>query len=369
MADVLGDAVKVYHTLLQEDDKAKDYLESRGVHPKSIDYFNLGATSDSGKFYYHMKKDHDYSDAILEQHGLIYSNSDVAETFRDSAIIPFLDTKRRVFTISARKYNDHKVKYMNLPKFPIIDLFAINTIANRHIYSKIKGMENYVFLSEGQFDTIMLQQKGLMALGVPGVHNLREQMFEHLRWFDHIIICYDNDHAGDSGGNKLASLIKYYYPKKKLYKVIWPEETKDKGDVSDFFMNGYKASDLVDLIKEIKKITPASIKSKTGVTNPNQFSDLKNIPLLTFIERIKKGTQWKKTSTGIYKTECPFTDHNDTVSSFTVYNDSNSYFCFGCGRGGDIINFCCEFFNVSFKTGINILKRWKEEHENTSIRN
>ncbi|MEG2939385.1 MAG: CHC2 zinc finger domain-containing protein, partial [Oscillospiraceae bacterium] len=34
---------------------------------------------------------------------------------------------------------------------------------------------------------------------------------------------------------------------------------------------------------------------------------------------------------------CPF--HNEKTPSFVVYSDTQSYFCFGCGAGGDVITF------------------------------
>jgi len=39
-----------------------------------------------------------------------------------------------------------------------------------------------------------------------------------------------------------------------------------------------------------------------------------------------------------YKIHCPFKDHLDqTAPSFTVYEDTHSFFCFGCQRGGTIL--------------------------------
>ena len=34
---------------------------------------------------------------------------------------------------------------------------------------------------------------------------------------------------------------------------------------------------------------------------------------------------------------CPF--HEETEGSFTVYADSERWFCFGCGEGGDVLDF------------------------------
>ena len=35
--------------------------------------------------------------------------------------------------------------------------------------------------------------------------------------------------------------------------------------------------------------------------------------------------------------QCPFPDHEDRSPSFTVYPETNSCFCYGCLRGGDVI--------------------------------
>ena len=34
---------------------------------------------------------------------------------------------------------------------------------------------------------------------------------------------------------------------------------------------------------------------------------------------------------------CPF--HNEKTPSFTVYPESGSFYCFGCGAGGEVVSF------------------------------
>ena len=41
---------------------------------------------------------------------------------------------------------------------------------------------------------------------------------------------------------------------------------------------------------------------------------------------------------------CPF--HNEKTPSFTVYPDTNSFYCFGCGAGGDVISFIRRIDNL-----------------------
>lgn len=44
---------------------------------------------------------------------------------------------------------------------------------------------------------------------------------------------------------------------------------------------------------------------------------------------------------------CPFHPDASTLS-LTIYPDTNSWYCFGCSRGGDVLNFLTEW-GMSFK--------------------
>lgn len=50
---------------------------------------------------------------------------------------------------------------------------------------------------------------------------------------------------------------------------------------------------------------------------------------------------------------CPF--HSEKSPSFTVYPDSQSYFCFGCGSGGDIITFVRNIENLEYIEALKLL--------------
>lgn len=47
---------------------------------------------------------------------------------------------------------------------------------------------------------------------------------------------------------------------------------------------------------------------------------------------------------------CPF--HNEKTPSFTVYPDTNSFYCFGCGAGGDVISFIRRIDNLDYVEAI-----------------
>lgn len=50
---------------------------------------------------------------------------------------------------------------------------------------------------------------------------------------------------------------------------------------------------------------------------------------------------------------CPF--HNEKTPSFTVYPDTQSFYCFGCGAGGEVITFTRKFYNLDFIEAVKLL--------------
>lgn len=65
----------------------------------------------------------------------------------------------------------------------------------------------------------------------------------------------------------------------------------------------------------------------------------------SYVQLKKKG----RISVGL----CPF--HSEKTPSFTVYPESQSFYCFGCGAGGDIIGFIRRIENLSYVEAIRLL--------------
>lgn len=53
---------------------------------------------------------------------------------------------------------------------------------------------------------------------------------------------------------------------------------------------------------------------------------------------------------------CPF--HSERTASFRIYQRNNSFYCFGCGIGGDQINFVAKILDISY---YDALKRVDED--------
>lgn len=53
-----------------------------------------------------------------------------------------------------------------------------------------------------------------------------------------------------------------------------------------------------------------------------------------------------KAGGGKLKTNCPF--HAEDTPSFFIYQNTNSYYCYGCGKGGDVIKFIMDLEGLTF---------------------
>lgn len=86
---------------------------------------------------------------------------------------------------------------------------------------------------------------------------------------------------------------------------------------------------------------------------PLNESFLQELKFKTDIEDIISGyVSLKKrgsTSLGL----CPF--HNEKTPSFTVYNDTQSFYCFGCGAGGDAVTFIKKIENLDYIDAVKLL--------------
>ena len=85
------------------------------------------------------------------------------------------------------------------------------------------------------------------------------------------------------------------------------------------------------------------IKNKDNLEFTVKKERAKSIPIRSLIT----------TEIKLNKTICPF--HNDTNASLHIYDNTNSYYCFVCGVGGDVIDFIKRLNGCTFVEAINYL--------------
>ena len=91
--------------------------------------------------------------------------------------------------------------------------------------------------------------------------------------------------------------------------------------------------------------------------NRQVLDELKQqIPLLDYLQaqdwqpvRPLSGRRWM----GL----CPL--HADRKPSFLVNPGKNLFYCYGCGRGGDVIRFAEIYYDVKFPQALALLRQWR----------
>ncbi|MBP3379682.1 MAG: DNA primase [Ruminococcus sp.] len=80
---------------------------------------------------------------------------------------------------------------------------------------------------------------------------------------------------------------------------------------------------------------------KTEIRNANPIDTVIN----SYVQLKKRGRN--------YVCCCPF--HSEKTPSFTVFPDTQSFYCFGCGAGGDVITFVMKAENLEFMDAVKLL--------------
>ncbi len=75
---------------------------------------------------------------------------------------------------------------------------------------------------------------------------------------------------------------------------------------------------------------------------------------LDIVTEIEQYTNLRKSGNNRYLGRCPL--HEDNHPSMTVYADKQSWHCFQCGRGGDIIDFIMAVEGVDFRRATSMLE-------------
>jgi len=82
---------------------------------------------------------------------------------------------------------------------------------------------------------------------------------------------------------------------------------------------------------------------------------IEEIKLRNDIEQVISGYVQLKRAGSNMKGLCPF--HSEKTPSFTVFTSDQSFYCFGCGAGGDVINFVRKIENLDYPSAIEFLAR------------
>lgn len=96
------------------------------------------------------------------------------------------------------------------------------------------------------------------------------------------------------------------------------------------------------------------LNPKKESNNRFEFQEKIEIARRYPIEELARNNIELKQSGRNFISLCPF--HNEKHASFYIYPETNSFYCFGCGIGGDILKLTMHLHGVEFKEAVQMLQ-------------
>lgn len=199
LLELLDKAARFYERFLWESQWGKvgrDYLDSRGLGEESCRLFRVGLAPDKWQGLYRRAVKEGFTDAELEQAGLLVRQPGKAyDRFRNRLIFPLIDHRGRVVGFGGRTLTGEMPKYINSPEGLLYQkgklLYGLYQ-ARRAIAER-----DEVIVVEGYTDVIALAQTGVAdVVASMGTALTDSQLGLMMRFTRNVTFMFDADRAG-----------------------------------------------------------------------------------------------------------------------------------------------------------------------------
>lgn len=211
MYEINKEAARFFNScLFTENGRAGlDYYKSRGMKKSTITRFGLGYAPDSwdSLLKYMRQKGYSYEE-LYEANLANKSEKDgrvrFYDSFRNRVMVPIIDVRGNVVAFGGRVLDDSKPKYINSSDTLVykksLGVFGLN-------FAKNSG-EKSLILVEGYMDAITLHQAGFSnVIACLGTAFTGEMAHLLSRYAEEIILCYDNDEAGQKATSRALGVL------------------------------------------------------------------------------------------------------------------------------------------------------------------
>src|SRR6476620_3782153 len=205
----LDAAARFFRQQLAGSDKARAYVDRRGIAPEIVERYAIGYAPDG----YNGLRDALGTDErrmqLLERAGLFSKNDkgSVYDKFRDRLMFPIHDRRGRTIAFGGRVIDpEDSPKYLNSPETPLFhkgrELYGLWQA--RQVNSKLDRL----IVVEGYMDVVALAQYGVSqavaTLGTATTSDHAELLFRNAA---DVFFCFDGDRAGRSAAWKALESV------------------------------------------------------------------------------------------------------------------------------------------------------------------
>jgi DNA primase len=225
-------AALYYNNLLLNSpaaEKARSYVESRGLTPQTVADFQLGFSLDSWESLKQYLLEKGHSESNLLTAGLIIEaeNGKTHDRFRGKLIFPIRDSKGRTIGFGARVLDDSLPKYVNSPQTPTFDkrsiLYGIDRAA-----AAIRKLDMAIIM-EGYMDVITAHQNGVTnVVASMGTAVTETQVNTLKKLTRNLVLALDADAAGEEA---MLRTVSYENIINAEIRVVTLPQGKDPDDI------------------------------------------------------------------------------------------------------------------------------------------
>ena len=208
--EINRETAKFFHSyMLSENGRAGlEYFLNRGITKKTLTKFGLGYAPDSWDMLLKHLKAQGFSQGDMIAAGVIgrSQKGTYYDFFRKRAMFPIIDIRGNVIAFSGRIIDSSdKRKYINTGDTLVYkktnEVFGLNL-------AKDSGSSSLI-LCEGNMDVVSMHQAGFEnCVAGCGTALTAEQVKLINRYANEVILCYDNDEAGQKALNKAIDMFK-----------------------------------------------------------------------------------------------------------------------------------------------------------------
>jgi DNA primase len=197
------------HLWKPSGERARQYLESRGIDPEVARRFGLGYAPESWDALLGFMRAEHVTDDSLVSAGLIVprsSGSGFYDRFRARVLFTIRDLQGRVVALGGRAFGDEQPKYLNSPETPLYSkgtlLYAVD-LARDTIRQKDRAL-----LVEGYVDCLMAHQHGFTeTVAALGTAFTAAQLGLLRRHCSEVVTFFDADAAGQKAAERAEALL------------------------------------------------------------------------------------------------------------------------------------------------------------------
>ena len=230
-------AARWYYEQLQQPQGAavQSYLDRRQIRKNIAVRFGMGASLNEWDALTHAMRAKGYSKEELLAAGLAAAgkNGGIYDKFRNRLILPVIDSRGDVVGFGSRVIDNSSPKYMNTTE--TVAFSKRRVLYGLNLAKKTKRPN--IILCEGNLDVVTLHQAGFdNAVASMGTALTQEQVRLLSRFTKELVLCYDNDKAGQLATDRALELLRNTEFKVKVLRL--PQRLVDgnyvKQDADDF---------------------------------------------------------------------------------------------------------------------------------------